>query len=132
MNQYPDKQVGSQVNGSQTKASAAYQASFGGLGDGGIGSFGMSSHSAGLHNSGKINSYAGVGGATAASGTTQQQMQYRGYSPSKPKWKANNLGMPQTNNLMGGSSVTTGGISHVQGISAGGHHNLRNKAGKQH
>lgn len=42
-----------------------------------------------LSSSGKINSYSGV--STGANSSTGQ---YRGYSPSKPKWKANNMGMP--------------------------------------
>jgi len=62
-----------------------------------------------MSSSGKMNSYSG-NPTTANSHTTGQ---YRGYSPSKPKWKPTTLGMPQTNNLVGGGLGHSGMISHV-------------------
>ena len=89
-----------------------------------------------MQNSGKLNSFSAGGpisSGSAGGGTNQQQIQYRGYSPSKPKWKAqqsNLVGMPQTNNLMGGS-----GVGLVQGYSAAAvgsssHHGMRQKSSK--
>jgi len=64
-----------------------------------------------LSNSTKVNQPSA--GSTAASTTATNQ--YRGYSPSKPKWKAANLGLQQTtpvNQVTGG--LNQGGMmTHV-------------------
>ena len=68
-----------------------------------------------LHSSGKTGNSFNSG----SNGPGSSQTQYRGYSPSKPKWKANTIGMPQQNNLVGsGMSHHNQMISHVQGFSA--------------
>lgn len=72
-----------------------YSSGIVGLGDAGPAN---SSYSMGNANAqGILQSSGKMGGAFnsgSAGGPGSQQAQYRGYSPSKPKWKANTIGMP--------------------------------------
>ena len=124
LSQFPDKQGApkAKTHSGLTGSAAGgtlYQSSLVGLGAEGPSSSAYMGHANTpgiVQSSNKINSYSG------ASTSTGSQAQYRGYSPSKPKWKATNLGMPQTNNLVGASSGLSHNqmISHVQGFSASG------------
>ena len=122
MNQFPEKtgvskaKTHSGMSGSAGPGSL-YQPNVVGLGgtDGPSSYMGHGNTQGILQGSGKINSF--TGGSTGTGSATQ----YRGYSPSKPKWKSPTVGMPQTNNLVGGSSHQSHHnqmISHVQGYSA--------------
>ena len=105
MNAFPDNNGGkgsSQNTGVGSKNSKGasgnqplYSSGIVGLGDS---VHAGSSYSMGNANAqGILQSSAKMGGAFnsgSAGGPGSQQTQYRGYSPSKPKWKANTIGMP--------------------------------------
>lgn len=134
LNQFPDNSgklaQNSTVMGSKTSkgngvtggSSQLYSSGMVGLGDSGpsysIG--GANAHNL-MQNNGKMSSQYGGGSGMQSAGAASSQTAYRGYSPSKPKWKANTIGMPQQNNLVGGSGSLNHHnqmISHVQGFSA--------------
>lgn len=70
-----------------------------------------------MQGSGKLNTTG------PSSGGGSSSIQYRGYSPQKPKWKSAGggmsglLGTPQTNNLVGAGG--SGSYAGVQGLSSG-------------